>query len=61
MAITIESFGKDAADGDLKVTDVRMPGCDTKIDWQQTCDGLIVTSPGRKIDGMAMVFRVETE
>ena len=60
-AVTISSFGKEAVAGDLKVTGVSMLGCDARIKWRQTSDGLMVTTPDRKIHDMGVVFRIETE
>ena len=58
--LIIRSFGKDLMRGDLKVKNVSMLGSKAKIVFQMRDDGLAVTAPAEKVDGMAVVFKIET-
>ncbi|MBN1347730.1 MAG: alpha-L-fucosidase [Phycisphaerae bacterium] len=58
--IVIKSFGKAKIQGDLKVTKVSMLGSPEAIPWEHRDEGLIVTTPGTKVDDMAVVFKIET-
>jgi alpha-L-fucosidase len=58
--LIIRSFGKDLMRGDLKVKNVSMLGSKAKIAFQMRDDGLAVTAPAEKVDGMAVVFKIET-
>lgn len=58
--LVIRSFGKDRMRGDLKVQGVSMLGSEAKIAYELRDDGLAVRTPGKKVDDMAVVFRIET-
>ena len=58
--VVMAIFGKDNKAKDVVVTDVSMFGTDEKIKWQRQDTGLIVTTPAKKIDAMAIVFKLST-
>jgi len=58
--VVMAIFGKDNKAKDVVVTDVSMLGTDEKIKWQRQDTGLIVTTPAKKIDDMAIVFKLST-
>jgi alpha-L-fucosidase len=58
--VTMTMFGQGGKAQDVKVNDVSMLGTDEKIKWQRKDSGLVVTTPNRKVDDLAVVFRLET-
>ena len=58
--IVLESFSREKVKGDFEVTGVSMLGSVEGISWKMREDGLAVTTPGRKVDEVAVVFRIET-
>lgn len=58
--LVIRSFAKDRLRGDLTVKSVSMLGSKEKIAFELRDDGLAVTTPGNKVNDMAVVFRIET-
>ena len=58
--IVLESFAREKLKGDFEVTGVSMLGSVEGIPWKMREDGLAVTTPGRKVDDIAVVFRIET-
>ena len=59
-AVTMTMFGQGEKAQDIKVTDVSMLGSDEKIKWERQDSGLIVTTPSRKINDLAVVFKLST-
>jgi alpha-L-fucosidase len=53
-------FGKDKKAEGVKVKNVSMLGTEEKIKWQRQDTGLIVTTPAKKIDNIAIVFKLST-
>jgi len=58
--ILLTSFAKSNLKGDLQVKGVSMLGCPEDIAFQMRQDGLALTTPGSKVDDLAVVFRIET-
>jgi alpha-L-fucosidase len=58
--ITMTMFGRDGQARNIEVTKVSMLGTDEKIKWQRNGSGLIVTTPGKKVDDLAIVFKLDT-
>jgi alpha-L-fucosidase len=59
--ILIESFAKGKLPEGAKVESVTLLGCEGKLTWQQTDEGLKITTPSSKPDDMAIVLKVETD
>lgn len=59
-AVTMKMFGRDGQASDIKVTKVSMLGTKEKIKWDRNDSGLVVTTPGKKIDDLAVVFKLDT-
>jgi alpha-L-fucosidase len=57
-AITMTMFAQDGKAKDVKVTNVSMLGTNERIKWERRDSGLIVTTPGRKADDLAIVFKL---
>ena len=58
--VTMKMFGQGGKAQDVKVTDVSMLGTDEKIKWERIDSGLVVTTPIRKVDDLAIVFKLST-
>lgn len=58
--ITMKVFGPDGNAQDIKVTEVSMLGSNEKIRWEQGESGLMVTTPSREVDELAVVFKLGT-
>jgi alpha-L-fucosidase len=57
--ILLKAFSK-AEWADFKdIKNVSLLGCDEKISFEQTDEGLKITTPGNTIDEMAVVFKIE--
>ena len=59
-AITMKMFGQGGKAQDIKVTKVSMLGTDEPIKWEQQASGLIVNTPSKKINDLAIVFKLST-
>ncbi len=59
-AVTMKMFGQGREAEDVKVTSVSMLGTDESIKWERNPSGLTVTTPGRKVDDLAIVFKLGT-
>jgi len=59
-AITMNMFGQGGKAQDIKVTNVSMLGTDESIKWERQDSGLIVTTPSKKVDDLAIVFKLST-
>jgi alpha-L-fucosidase len=59
-AITMKMFGKGRKAQDVKVIGISMLGSDAKIKWQRNDSGLVITTPSRKVDDLAVVFKLDT-
>ncbi len=57
--VTLESFAKDKPGKDVKINNVSMLECEQKINWQQQENGLVITTPGKGFDDLAVVFKIE--
>ncbi len=58
--LTMTIFAKIGKAGNIKVKRVSMLGTNQKIKWRRTDGGLVVTTPSKKIDNMAVVFKLIT-
>jgi alpha-L-fucosidase len=58
--VTMKMFGQGGKARDIKVTNVSMLGTGRKIKWERRDSGLIVTTPSRKVDDSAIVFKLKT-
>jgi alpha-L-fucosidase len=56
--VTMTIFGKGNKAEDIKVKKVTMLGTKGKIKWRRTDAGFIVTTPSKKADDMAIVFKM---
>ena len=59
-AVTMTMFGRDGKAQDVKVKSVSMLGSDEKIKWERNDSGLVITTPSRKVDDLAVVFKFDT-
>jgi alpha-L-fucosidase len=59
--VTMTMFGKDNKAENIKVKGVSLLGTKGKIKWQRTDAGLVVTTPSKKVDSIAIVFKLATE
>ena len=59
-AITMKMFGQGKEAQNVKVTSVSMLGIKEKIKWGRQDSGLIVTTPSKKVDDLAIVFKLTT-
>jgi len=59
--VTMTMFGKGGKAENIKVKKVSLLGAKEKIKWQRTDAGLIVTTPAKKVNDMAVVFKLTTE
>ena len=59
-AITMKMFAQGGEAEGIKVKGVSMLGTKEKIKWERRDVGLIVTTPGEKVDDMAVVFKIST-
>lgn len=59
-AVTMTMFGQDGKAQDVKIKNVSMLGTNEKIKWERQDSGLIVTTPSRKVDDLAIVFKLGT-
>jgi alpha-L-fucosidase len=55
--VVIKSLGTDQT----KIAGVSLLGCDAKIEWKQTADGLTITVPDEKPSDAAVAFKVAVE
>ncbi len=58
--VVMTMFGKGNKAEAIMVTDVSMLGTEEKIKWQRQDTGLVATTPAKKIDDMAIVFKLST-
>jgi alpha-L-fucosidase len=58
--ITMKMFAQGGLAADIKVTNVSMLGTDEPVKWQREPSGLVVNTPGKKVDDLAIVFKLET-
>ena len=58
--ITMKMFAQGGKAQDVKVTNVSMLGTNETIKWERQDSGLMVTTPGEKVDDLAIVFRLST-
>jgi len=58
-AITMKMFGQGGLAQDIKVTKMSMLGTRERIKWQRQTDGLVVYTPNKKVDEMAIVFKLK--
>ena len=58
--ITMKMFGQGGLAQDIKVTKMSMLGTRERIKWQRQTDGLVVYTPNKKVDDMAIVFKLKT-
>lgn len=58
--VTMSIFGKAGKAENIKVKKVTMLGTKGKIKWQRNDTGLIVTTPAKKVDNLAIVFKLIT-
>jgi len=59
-AITMEMFGQGGLAEDIKVSKVSMLGTRERIQWERQAEGLVVHTPSKKVDDMAVVFKLTT-
>ncbi len=59
-SVTMKMFGRDGKAKDIKVTNVSMLGTDELIKWERQDSGLIVNTPSKKVDDLAIVFKLST-
>ena len=59
-AITMTMFGQGGLAQDVEVTRVSMLGTRERIKWERRTSGLVVHTPGKKVDEMAIVFKLKT-
>lgn len=60
-SVLLESFADGVLDGDLKVKNVSLLGFDGELSWEITKGGLKIGLPGKVVNEMAVVFKLETE
>lgn len=59
VAFTI--FGREGKAGNIGIRSVSMLGTKEKIKWTQTEAGMILTTPSKKVDNKAIVFKLKCE
>jgi len=59
-AITMKMFGQGREAQNIKIKNISMLGTNATIKWERQASGLIVHTPGRKVDDMAIVFKLGT-
>ncbi len=59
-AVTMTMFAQGGKAQDIKVTNVSMLGTDETIKWEHQRSGLIVNTPSKKVDDLAIVFKLST-
>jgi alpha-L-fucosidase len=57
--VTMKIFGKGAKAENVMVKKVTMLGTRQKIKWRRTGEGLVVTTPAKKVSDLAVVFKLE--
>lgn len=57
--ITMKVFGKGGKAENINVKSISMLGSNQRIKWKKTDAGLVITAPDKKVDGMAVVFRIK--
>jgi len=57
----IHALGSEHEGKGLKITNVKLLGSSTKVDWKQTADGLELTLPGAAPGKYAYAYRITTE
>jgi len=58
--VVMKIFDKGNKAEHIKVTDVSMLGTRSKIKWERTDTGLVINTPAKKIDDLAIVFKLKT-
>lgn len=58
--IDMKLFSEDDKAANIKVADVSVLGSDEKIRWRRYSKGLVVRTPAKKTDDMAIVFKLRT-
>ncbi len=56
--VTMTMFGKGNKAENIKIKDVSMLGTREKIKWERSDAGLIVTTPAKQVDNLAIVFKL---
>ncbi len=59
-AVTMKLFGQGREAQDVKVKSVSMLGTNETIKWERQNSGLIVHTPSKKVDDLAVVFKLST-
>jgi alpha-L-fucosidase len=60
-SVLLETFAKDAIDGDLKVNEISMLGYDGELKWELKDNGIEITMPDQVVNEMAIVFKMKTK
>ncbi len=58
--LTMQMFGQKGKAKNIKVEKITMLGTDETIEWERKDVGLVVTTPSKKIDDLAIVFKLRT-
>jgi len=59
-AIPMKMFGDGGLAGHVKVTKVSMLGTQERVRWERRTEGLVVHTPSKKVDDLAIVFKLKT-
>ncbi|MCO6047280.1 alpha-L-fucosidase [Aeoliella sp. ICT_H6.2] len=57
--VVLEAFGKGKPAADMKVAEITLLGSESKLQWQRTDEGIVITAPGEASDKMAVVYKLQ--